>query len=141
MTNSKKITFFKIADSQYIFVKISWIGSWVSAIDWCKGHWCSSTHMATKLSDKSSKTGRKWIFCVFMPFLSFCRTASQPYGLSYINAIWINQFYLPKDQFMKFSQKILRIGDFEKLSVFELAILIFYASFPWKSVKKGSKFW
>ena len=28
---------------------------------------------------------------------------------------------------MKFSQKILRIGDFEKLSFFELAILIFFS--------------
>ena len=35
-------------------------------------------------------------------------------------------------------EKILRIGDFEKLSFFELAILelniFFFASFPWKSV-------
>jgi hypothetical protein len=47
--NSKKIqkknqngqlkkTFFKIANSQYIFVKISWIGPWVSKINLCKGH-------------------------------------------------------------------------------------------------------
>ena len=41
---------------------------------------------------------------------------------------------------MKFSQKILRIGDFEKLSFFESAILIlfskkkFFASSPWKLV-------
>ena len=45
--------------------------------------------------------------------------------------------FLGKDQSMKFSQKILRIGDFEKLSFFESAILIlifkkkyFFASFP-----------
>ena len=29
----KKTTFFKIANSQYFFVKISWIGPWVSRID------------------------------------------------------------------------------------------------------------
>ena len=32
-----KWPFFKIANSQKIFVKISWIGPWVSRIDWCKG--------------------------------------------------------------------------------------------------------
>ena len=30
--------------------------------------------------------------------------------------------------------KMVRIGEVEKLSYFELAILIFFASFPWKSV-------
>jgi hypothetical protein len=29
----KKTTFFKIANSQYLFLKILWIGSWVSRID------------------------------------------------------------------------------------------------------------
>jgi hypothetical protein len=29
----KKIEFFKIANSQFLFVKISWIGPWVSRID------------------------------------------------------------------------------------------------------------
>ena len=40
----KKTMFFKIANPQYFFVKISWIGTWpwVSRIYWCEGHWCSS---------------------------------------------------------------------------------------------------
>ena len=69
---------FKMADSknwvfqfrQYVFSKTSWIGPWVSRIDWCKGHWCGSTYMVERLSNVSSKTGKKCIFCVFRPFLS-----------------------------------------------------------------------
>ena len=34
----KKTEFFKIANSQYFFVKILWIGPWVSRIDWCEEH-------------------------------------------------------------------------------------------------------
>ena len=36
----QKWPFFKIANSQKIFAKISQIGSWVSRIDWSEGHWC-----------------------------------------------------------------------------------------------------
>ena len=77
----KKSAFFKIANSQIFFVKISGIRPWVSRIDWCKGHWCSSTYLALSLSDISSKTGKKCIFCVFRPFLTLCWTTSQPYRL------------------------------------------------------------
>ena len=86
-------------------MKISWIGPWVSRIDWCEGHWYGSTYMAVRLSDICSKTGKKCILGVFRLFLSFCWTASQLYRLSQTNALRINQFYLPKDQSMKFSWK------------------------------------
>ena len=36
----KKRSIFKIANSKYFFVKISWIGPWVGRIEWCEGHWC-----------------------------------------------------------------------------------------------------
>ena len=49
--------FFKIANSQKNFVKISRIGPWVSRIDWWEGHLCGSTYMVERLSDVSSKTG------------------------------------------------------------------------------------
>jgi hypothetical protein len=101
----KKRSFSSSANSQYFFVKILWIGPWVSRIDWCKGHWCGSTYMVVRLSDISWKTGKKCIFGVFRLFLGSCRTASQPYRLSHVNALRINQFYEPKDQSMKFSQK------------------------------------
>ena len=45
-----------------ISAKILWIGSWVSMIDWCKGQ------MVERLSDVSSKTDQKCIFCVFRLF-------------------------------------------------------------------------
>ena len=35
------------------FVKISWIGPWISRIDWCKGHWCGLTYMVVRLSSIS----------------------------------------------------------------------------------------
>ena len=89
----KKNSFFKIANSRIFFMKISQMGPWVSRIEWCEGHWCSSTYMAVRLSDKSSKTAKKCIFCTFWLFLSFCRTASRPYTLNYINALCIIQSY------------------------------------------------
>ena len=99
------MTFFKITNSQYFFLKILWICRWVGRIDCCEGHRCGLTYMAVRLSDISPKTGKKCIFCVFRPFLSLCRTASRPYRLSHINALCINQSYLPKDRSIKFSQK------------------------------------
>ena len=52
----KKSAFFKIANSQFFFVKISWIGPCVSRIDWCEGHQCDSTYMVVSLSDVRAKT-------------------------------------------------------------------------------------
>ena len=89
----KKTEFFNSANSQYFFLKISGIGFWVNSINWCKSHQCGSTYMVVRLSDISSKTGKKCNFCVFRPFWSICRTASQPYKLSHTNALHINQFY------------------------------------------------
>ena len=64
----KKRLFSKIANSQNFFAKISWIGPLVSRIEWCEAHWFGSTYMAVRLSEESSKTGKKCIFCVFRPF-------------------------------------------------------------------------
>ena len=109
--------------------------------------------MAVRLSDISSKTGKKCLFCVFWPILSLCRIAAWPYRLSYKNALRINQFYSPKDQSIKFSQKILRIGDFEKrffwVGHFEFFFreIFFFCFFPMKTSqsllvsKDVSKFW
>ena len=43
----KKSAFFKIANSQNFFLKISWIGPWISRIDRCEGHWFISTYIWT----------------------------------------------------------------------------------------------
>ena len=37
-----------------------------SRIDWCEGHWCGSTCIVVRLSNISSKTGKKW--CIFFCF-------------------------------------------------------------------------
>ena len=103
--NLNKSHFQGFANSQYFFVKISGIGPWMCRIDWCEGHWCSSTYMVVRLSDISSKTGKKYIFCVFRLFLPLRQTASQPYRLRYINALRINQSYKPKDQSVKIFRK------------------------------------
>ena len=66
----KKSSFFTIANSQNVFAKISQMGSWVGRIEWCEGHWCSSTYMALRLSEKSSKTAKK---CIFGSFEFFFR--------------------------------------------------------------------
>ena len=42
MADTKNV-FFKIANFQKNFPKISQIGPWVSRIDWCEGHQCDST--------------------------------------------------------------------------------------------------
>ena len=56
MADLKKSSFSSSANSQYFFTKISWIGPWVSRIDWCEGHWCGLTYMVVRLSNVSSKT-------------------------------------------------------------------------------------
>ena len=93
LADFSKWPFFKIANSQNFLLKILWIGSWVSRIDWWKGHWSSSTYMVVRLSDARAKTGKKCIFCVFRLFLPLCQTASRPDRLRYINGLRINQFY------------------------------------------------
>ena len=86
----KKTEFFKIANFQNVFAKISEIGPWVSRIDWCEVHWCGSTYIVVRLSNISSKTGKKWFYGVFRLFLHLCRTVLQPYRLSHVNFLCMN---------------------------------------------------
>ena len=53
----KKTEIFNSVKSQYFFAKISWFGTCVCRINWCKGHWYGLTYMVVRLSDVSSKTG------------------------------------------------------------------------------------
>ena len=69
---------FNVAKCWAISVKISWIGPWVSRINWCEGHWCGSTYMVVRLFAVSSKTGKRCFF-VFRLFLRLRRIVSQPY--------------------------------------------------------------
>ena len=106
----KKTEIFNFAISWAISAKISWIGSWVSRIEWCEGHWSGSTYMAVRLSDTSSKMAKKDQKSIFWLFLSLCRTASWPHRLSHINALGINLFKLHKDYFLKVSKKSRIVG-------------------------------
>ena len=56
---TEKSLFSKIANSQKNFAKISWIGPWVSRIEWCEGHWYGSTYMTLRLSNIRSKMAKK----------------------------------------------------------------------------------
>jgi hypothetical protein len=53
----KKTMLSKIPNSKY----------WICKIEWCKGHWCSSTYMAVWLSDNSSKMVKKTQKMHFLP--------------------------------------------------------------------------
>ena len=65
MAASKKTSFSSSANSQYFFMKFPWIGPWDSRINWCEGHWYSSTYKVVRLSDISSKTDKKCFFVCF----------------------------------------------------------------------------
>ena len=88
---TQKNNVFQNRQFSIFFVKISWIGPWVSRIGWCKGHWWSLSYMVVRLFDISSKMAKKSKKCIFCLFLSLCRTASRPYGLSQINVFHIIQ--------------------------------------------------
>ena len=73
--------------------------------------------MVVRLSDIRAKTGQKCIFCDFKLFFPLCQTASQPYRLSYIDALCINQSYQPKDGSVKFSRKNFKNWQFWKTAI------------------------
>ena len=58
--------------SQNFFTNISGIRPWISRIDWWEDRWCCTTYIVERLSDISSKTDKKCIFCVFRLFLPLC---------------------------------------------------------------------
>ena len=116
----KKTSFSSSANSQYFFMKFLWIGPWVSRIDWCEGHWFGSTYMVVRLSDISSKTDKKCVFCVFRLFVGqphdhISWDISMPFAS-------INSTY-PRTNPWNFCKKILRIGGAGRWHFFGLAIL------------------
>jgi hypothetical protein len=131
-----KISFSSNANPQYFFMKFLWFGPSVGKIDWCEWHWCCSFYMVMRLSDISSKTGKK---CGFWLFLRLCRTDhiswATPMPFASINST------NPRTNLYKFHIKIVRIGGAGKLCFFETAFLnflsqpfwfFFYAPSQWK---------
>ena len=119
----KKTQIFTSANFQYFFVKISWIGPWVSRIDWCEENWCGSTYMAVRLSNifklknhlKHKKMHFLLVFELMSDSLTFCWATLMPFAS-------INPTN-PRTSPWNFWKKILRIGGIEKLCFFESAIL------------------
>ena len=110
-------------NSQSFFMKISWIGPWVSRIDWCKGHWFCSTHMAVRLANISSKTGKKCNFCVLDCFWAHVGQPHNHIGWATPMAFLTINSTNPRTNPWHFHKKILRIGGAGQWGFFESAIL------------------
>ena len=121
-----KSSFSSSANSQYFFMKILVIGPWVSRIDWCEGHWCGSTCMVVMLSDISSKTGRNVFFVFLGCFWAYVRQSLNHIGWATSMPFASINSTNPRTNPWNFYKKILRIGNFEKCTFFESAILIFF---------------
>ena len=107
----KKSSFFKIANSRNFFAKISEIGPRVSRIEWCEGHWCSSTYVAVTKAQKQPKSTENAFFGCFWAFVR------QPHGhIHWATLMPFTSFNPtnPRTDLRDFREKISRIGDFEK---------------------------
>ena len=116
-------------------LKISGIGPWVSRIDRCKGHWCSSTYIDVRLSDISSKIANNTKNAFLACFRAYVR---QPYShthwaksmpLASINPITQGPIY------EIFARKFWELAIL-KNSIFlsQPFCFLFFASSLWKSV-------
>ena len=111
----KKSSFSNSANSQYVFIKNSWIGPWVIRIDWCEGHWCGLTYMVMTASQLIS-----WV--PPMPFPSIYSTN-------------------PRTEPWNFHENILRIGKAGKWDFFwDGHFFSIFFSFCFISMKTSSPF-
>ena len=102
----KKRSLSSSANSKYFFVKISWIGPWVSIIDWWEGHWHGSTYMVVSHKPKNSLKTQKTQKMHFLPVFELILD-------SHINALCINH---PRTNPRNFHEKVLRIGNALKIT-------------------------
>ena len=109
-------------------MKISWIGPWVSRIDWSQGHWCGSTYKVVRMSVISSKTGKNVFLGCFWAYVG------QPHD----HTSWATPMPFasinptnPRTNPWNFHEKILRIGGPGKWGFFEAAILNFLSRTFW----------
>ena len=64
----QKSLFSKTANSPFFFVKISWIGPWLSRIDWCK-YFSLSTYIAVRQSEMPSNSkGENFVWKIYWNF-------------------------------------------------------------------------
>ena len=136
MADSKKLSFSTSSKAEQIPPKFNgFVLGLVSRIEWCKGHWFCSTYMAVRLANVSSKTGKKYIFCVFRPFLSLCQSHRHIGWATSMLFASINRTN-PWTNPWNYLGKRLRISDFKKLSFFDIAIWFFFASLAWKQLSE-----
>ena len=103
MADLKKNSFSNSTNSQYFFMKISWIGPWLSRIDLC-----GPEAVQHKLKN-SLKTQKMHFLPVFELTSDSIMTIMRPYRLSHTNVLRINQFYELKE-LTNFREKVLRNG-------------------------------
>ena len=126
----KKTSFSSSAKFSIFFHEI-FMDPLVSRIDWCKRHWNVSTYMVARLSDISSKTDKKCVFCVFRLFWAYVGQPhdhiswAKPMPFASINST------NPRTDPWEFHEKILRIGGAGKWGFFEAAILNFLSRPFW----------
>ena len=112
----KKLVFQFCQFSTCFFFKNFMDWSLVSRIDWCKGHWCESTYMVVRLSNVSSKTGKKCIFWICFSIFFF---ASSPWKSVKVSWLWVEVLMItlvssPKQQLRKHMQYSV-VSKFVKL--------------------------
>ena len=126
MADSKKLSFSTTTKSWAIAAKISWIGPWVSRIDWCEGHWCGSTykygHEAVQKQPKNTKNA----------FLACFRAyVGQPHNHPSHQSILLTQEPIC-EIFANFFWELAILKNSVFLS--RPFWIFFFASSPWKSV-------
>ena len=123
----KKNSLSSSANSQYFFMKISWIGPWFSKIYWCKGHWCSLTYMV-----QAPKQAKNAFFEFLGCFRAYVRqphdhidwATSMPFAS-------INPTNLRTNPW-NFHKKHWELAELENEGFLSRPFWIFFASFQWK---------
>ena len=139
MAHSKNLIF-QLHQFSIFFMKISWIGPWVSRIDWCQGHWSGSTYSCEVVQQKlknSLKTPKMHFLPVFeLMSGSLTATKVETNQCPLHQSILLTQGPI-HENFMK---KYWELAELENefflrrpFWIFKSSILnFFFASFHWK---------
>ena len=117
---TQKKLIFQLCQFSIFFMKISWIGPWISRIDWCKGHWCGSTYIQLMWSWGCSTWAQKQAKNAFFVFLGcFWAYVGQPHdhiGWATPMPFASSNSTHPRTNPWNFHEKILRIGGALKMT-------------------------
>ena len=101
-------------------------------IDWCKGHWCSSTYMVVRLFDIGQKQPKNTKNAFFTCFCPYVRQPHDHIGWALSMPFASINPTKPRTNLWNFREKILSIGDFEKRPFWKISHFEF---FFWKFVQ------